>query len=578
MQMYRLIDVDLNDPSNIPSKRPKHKINSGLALVDGKVKLGCCGGKWVDSLEYFSQQLLELEEQIYSERAKSDSEFPPDHSCFVSFPNVPAAHAVAKQLHNPLFNFNSIRTFKVGADFKLCPSFDDMIWGNIGISVLEKKSRVFVGLGITIALTIGWAALVAFTQVIADLGLVIKHPAGALLTSILGPLLASLLNVLLPQFLRIICLLKGTVSKSGIERAALYRFFLFQVYQFIVRIGVKAIKTIIESIFYGNTNQVTSLLREFMTNFVSLSTFFITFVSGGYAFYGIEILQAAPLLIKYIKKRYFVTTPREEYELADAPTFDYMPIYGFLLASFLVGISYALIAPLIVPFVALTFTMAYYVLKYQIFFVYRTEFESGGKWWPVVFNILCVCILCFQLSTFGALVVQGAQPDIPGVVNSSKIPNLLIFPLPFITLAFWGYIHWKVRPKTEFIGDELDATSFSNSDTINTYDSLVLKNKAYNPAVFKLLPKVWVRNNMKELLAQLYTPEYKDIVDYVAQKYPERLNATIQQEANRQIQRDSAVDPESVRRRRKMSKMFHEEKDIELSTLEIDEIPPEMEK
>src|SRR5262249_18019772 len=43
-----------------------------------------------------------------------------------------------------------------------------------------------------------------------------------------------------------------------------------------------------------------------------------------------------------------------------------------------------------------------------------------------------------------------------------------------------------------------------------------LKDRVFNPALVKPLMKVWVWKRSKDLLPDLYRPEYEDLVDYIA--------------------------------------------------------------
>jgi hypothetical protein len=528
----------LNDPKNVPVNRPTHRVGGFL----------CYGGSVVDSIDYYRTELLQLEEHIYTERSKLDSEFKSDHSCFVQYKDYPSAHAAAEAMHNPLKSNVIYTTLKNTPDFKLCPAFDDIIWENIGVGPVEKKSRRLIALGMTVGITIGWTAFVALSQGVAELGTYVDSPVGAMLTAFMGPLIASLCNVLLPHILRIVCRLQGVVSKSGIEKSALYKYFLFQIYQLVVRIGMKIVTVFIQILISGKSDKqiADTFLRDFISSFSSLSTFYVSFIAGGYTFYGIEIIQGGPLIINFLKKRCLTNTPRQEYELGNAPFFNFMPIYGYSLLIFLVGSCYSLISPLIVPFAALTFGMAYFAWKYQIYYVYRTEYETGGLWWPKVFNMICVSLILFQTTTFGALVVQGALPDVPGIPNGSRIPNVLIFPLPFVTLAFWIYVEFKVRPKSEFAEKQSNEIATKHHPR---YDADLLKNKVYNPAVFKLLPKVWLKPEMKNALSQIYTPQYTDVLDFVAKKNPAKIEELQKAENIRQIHRNESLRNRTVGRR-----------------------------
>jgi hypothetical protein len=244
-----------------------------------------------------------------------------------------------------------------------------------------------------------------------------------------------------------------------------------------------------------------------------------------------------------VKKRFFNSTPREEYQLSEAPKFNYMVIYGFLLMAFLTGTCYSLIAPIIVPFCAITFSAAYLTMKYQLFYVYETEHESGGIWWPKIFNLLCFTIGLFQATVFGSLVLKTISRT-----SASRYPNLIVSPLPFLTVAFWVYCVFVIEPKSSFLSKDLQV-SIPDHQREARFETDVLKNRVYNPAVIKLLPKVWVRNDLIPFLSQYYQPKYKDVIDFVRKTNPARLGETKDMENVRRQQRHSLSRSHSKRLR-----------------------------
>ena len=185
-------------------------------------------------------------------------------------------------------------------------------------------------------------------------------------------------------------------------------------------------------------------------------------IAGAATFFGIEILQGAPLIVKFIKKRLISTTPREFYQLQESPKLDYVAMYGVVILPFLTGLCYSLVAPLIVPLVALTMGGAYVTLKYQIFYVYETKNESHGIWWPRVFNLACIILALFQLTTFGSLVVKAAQLKVPGK-SDGRLPNLIVILLPILTFIFWVYCNSHLKPQSEY-SNELDTVAAPKRD------------------------------------------------------------------------------------------------------------------
>ena len=83
----------LKNPHNLPLQRPKHNEGGFFGLI---------GGESVDSIEFYSKKLHDLEKQIYAIRARRDTTFEPDSSVFVAFSDIRQAHKAAKSLANPV--------------------------------------------------------------------------------------------------------------------------------------------------------------------------------------------------------------------------------------------------------------------------------------------------------------------------------------------------------------------------------------------------------------------------------------------------------------------------------------------
>ncbi|KAJ3319966.1 hypothetical protein HDV06_005784 [Boothiomyces sp. JEL0866] len=533
----------LKNPHDLPNNRPTHKI-------DGFLGIGFLGGETVDSIDYYRTELLKVEKRIYTLRSLPDTNFKSDASGFVSFNTVKEAHTAA----NALTHFFSRNALYSSVTFtptvKLSPEFEDIIWDNVGLPPAIKRTRQLISYGLLGMMVIFWVALQSLVTSLSlisiwntDIAQSIENSPYkgliAMVQSLISPALLAILNFLLPTFLRIIATLQGITSYSGVERSAMYKYFVFQLYQFIVTIGLKLIKDFWNTLLHPPPDQqfnvaLNLFLRNFGNSFVSAGSFYINYVLAGYAFFGIQIIQGAPLVLRYVKSKFLSFTPREEYEFNESPKFDYMPIYSYLQFSLLVGICYSLVSPLIVPFTALVFIIAYLCMKYQFLYVYETKTESYGAWWPKVFNLICVCIGLFQLTTFGSLVIIGATVA-GGDGNDGRAPNLMVVFLVPATILFWLYVQQVMKPKADYVSKKLDVDEvpYVVDERLN---SEVLKNKVFNPAVIKLLPKVWVKKDAQSVLPEIYKPEYKDVIDFVRQTDPGRLKEAQVQAKEREEQ------------------------------------------
>ena len=279
------------------------------------------------------------------------------------------------------------------------------------MSAALKRSRSLFALGLQIALTIGWVSL---HGLLATLSTYLFPSTGSsasssamivFLQSIVAPLIGAVLNSLLPTFLLHITKAQGVLTESGVERSSLYKYFVFQLYQFFTFIAAGLVASTWNSVVAGKEQDFNAIMINLSKNFAENSTYFITLVVVYNATCGIEIIQGAPLVMKFLQQRFFAVTPRQEYEAQEISKFQYLIVYGYLITVFLITLCYAAVAPLIVPFGALIFCVGYVTFKYQLLYVYETKIESGGKWWPKIFNLIIACLLMMQFSTFGSMVI-----------------------------------------------------------------------------------------------------------------------------------------------------------------------------
>ena len=249
---------------------------------------------------------------------------------------------------------------------------------------------------------------------------------------------------------------------------------------------------------------VSSMYVESERTHIQASTFYITFTVIGYTAYALEIIQGAPLVINFVKRKLFNFTPRAKYALDQPRTFDFMFSYATLIVTFLITTTYCIVAPLITPFAFMLFGVAYLVLKYQFFYVYETQVESGGTWWPKMFNLLCLCIGIFQLMTFGSIVIISASRSTTG---NGKTASLLVGLLCFVTFFVWigMYMYFNRRAN--------DMGVISDTLTAGELDAHIC-----DPAMGQPLEKVWVRAPYDQQVPAEYTPEFRSTEDYMARQ------------------------------------------------------------
>jgi hypothetical protein len=110
---------------------------------------------------------------------------------------------------------------------------------------------------------------------------------------------------------------------------------------------------------------------------------------------------------------------------------------------------------------------------------------------------------------------------------------LLVIALPIVTILFFIYITYYVKPKADYVSSRVDVNGANYQSEARLQDE-IFKNRLFNPAIVKLLPKVWVRKEMKAAASILYRPEFDDVIDFAKRTNPLTAIDVQRQESERQ--------------------------------------------
>ena len=98
-------------------------------------------------------------------------------------------------------------------------------------------------------------------------------------------------------------------------------------------------------------------------------------------------------------------------------------IYADNLFVFTITMTFALVAPLILPFALAFFVGAAVVYKRMLLFVYEPEFESCGTFWPKTYRRMVAALYFMQLALLCVLITNEAFKEVAWLA-----------PLPLLTL------------------------------------------------------------------------------------------------------------------------------------------------
>eukprot|EP00803_Ostreobium_quekettii_P011457 evm.model.scf_1059.5 EVM.evm.TU.scf_1059.5 scf_1059:28549-38537(-) len=313
------------------------------------------------------------------------------------------------------------------------PGPEEVYWPNIKWRSWEKAIRtncIWMAFGVMcFTFMIPVAAIQALIEIerlekydIPGLNELLEiHVFRSLLVAILPGLALKIFLALLPSLLVFMNKVQGMVSLSAIDFGLLRKYFLFQVL----------------TIFFGSFifGSFTSQLEEIIEDPGSLidilgtaapqtASFFCTYIL-------VEALLETPIsllrlpgFVIYAIKSYLSSTERAKARLWQDQTMTYGDVVPDHTMVILLGVVFAAINPIITVTALAYFLVNTIAWRYQVLYVYKEEYQSGGKMWVQVFDQVLLALLLMQAMIIGLL----------GIKKFAF--SLLVIPLPFITLSF----------------------------------------------------------------------------------------------------------------------------------------------
>ncbi|KAL6002390.1 hypothetical protein ACLOJK_034322 [Asimina triloba] len=394
-------------------------------------------GKRVDSIEFYKQQITELEKKTASERQKilkDPRAIMP--VAFVSFNSRwgAAVCAQTQQSKNPTLWLTD-----------WAPEPRDVYWQNLAIPFFSLSLRRLVITIVVFALIFFYMIPIAFVQSLANLeGLERVAPflrpvievkvIKSFLQGFLPGLALKIFLYILPTVLMIMSKIEGHTSRSLLERRTAAKYYYFMLVN--VFLGSIVTGTAFEQLHSFLHQSPTQIPRTIGVSIPMKATFFITYIMvDGWAGIASEILRLKPLVIYQLKNWFMVRTERDREKAMYPGSVDFPETLPTLQLYFLLGIVYAVITPILLPFILVYFGFAYLVYRHQIINVYNQEYESAAAFWPHVHGRIIGSLLISQLLLLGLLSTKKAANSTP-----------LLIVLPVLTLWFHKYCKNRFEP------------------------------------------------------------------------------------------------------------------------------------
>ncbi|KAI8054557.1 hypothetical protein BDF22DRAFT_619123, partial [Syncephalis plumigaleata] len=361
-----------------------------------------------DAIKYSRARLLEAERALEEERGKKKGT---DHqpSAFIIFNTQRGAQVAAQTVLSSKPLHMSEKWIEVHPD--------DVIWSNLTVGGIFRWGRRTISVAACTALIICWmiitflvtsvANISKITELIPGLKGILNHPnIVSAVQGILPPVVLAVLMMVLSFILLRLSIFEGTPLHTSIQISLIHKYFFFLVVNVLLVVSFSGgILASLERIIKSPPDTIT-ILSEQMPG---VSGFFINYLllqslSGAAK----ELIMVAPFVIKWIKRRALVKTPRHVWDLKAMPTMSWGQTVPQHTLAFVIGLTYSIIAPLVLPFALLYFVFYYIVYRYQFLYVLDqpSHAEMGGRAFPITVSHIFVGLYLAELITLGIFLLK----------------------------------------------------------------------------------------------------------------------------------------------------------------------------
>ncbi|KAK1370478.1 Early-responsive to dehydration stress protein (ERD4) [Heracleum sosnowskyi] len=383
-------------------------------------------------IEHLEGKLQELHRKIRETRGTKMLEEKEMPVAFITFRSRRGATLVAQsqQHSNPLFWTT-----------EMAPEPRDILWRSLAISY--KQLPLYKGVVLVAAslLTIFFAIPVTAVQGIAKFEKLKKWFPLAMAVQLI-PGLRSTVTGYLPSVILTGCIyvvpfammgmakLAGYVSRSRKDIKACNMVFYFLV-------GNVFFLSLLSGSLLDQIGKSFSQPKDFPSHLASAvsaqADFFMTYIlTSGLTGFSLEILQPGLLVLNYIKLHTWGRGKNKNPYLYSLP---YYRIIPFICLFILIGMVYAVVAPLLLPFLIGYFALGYVVFIHQIQEVYETTYETCGQYWPYIHHYIVIALVIMQITMIG-LFGMKAKPS----------ASFATIPLLIVTLLFNEYCKMRFLP------------------------------------------------------------------------------------------------------------------------------------
>lgn len=415
-------------------------------------------GKNGDLIGKYGKELDNIEENVRLEQTDVTSSIKELPAAFVCFRSRYGAAATIhiRQSTNPTEWVT-----------EQAPEPRDVYWPNFSASFIKIWLSKTVVVLASFFLTMIFLVPVAFVQGLANLdqlettfpflkSILTINVVSQVITGYLPSLILHTFLSIMPAIMKSFSTMQGYISHSAIERSACRKMLWFTIWNiFFASVLSGSIANQFEIIL-----DPKNIPRRLAIAVPAQASFFISYVvTSGWTSLSSDLTRTLYLVGDFFRRHFL----RKEEDKFLAPSISYHSEIPAVLFFGLLGITYSLLAPLILPFLLIYFCLGYVIYRNQLLNVYSPKYETGGMFWLSVHSTTIFSLILMQAIAIG-------------IFGLKKLPIASTFtvPLPVFTFLFDDYCRKRFVPifraysaESLIKKDRADQTSQGMADFLN---------------------------------------------------------------------------------------------------------------
>ncbi|GJM88485.1 hypothetical protein PR202_ga04556 [Eleusine coracana subsp. coracana] len=194
--------------------------------------------------------------------------------------------------------------------------------------------------------------------------LIERNSLKSIIQGFLPGIVLKIFLILLPTILMTMSKIEGHTSLSGLDRKTASKYYLFLfVNVFLGSVITGTAFQQLDNFIHQSANKIPEIVGE---SIPMKATFFMSYIMvDGWAGVAAEVLRLKPLVMFHIKNTFLVRTEHDREQAMDPGSLDFYNYEPRLQLYFLLGLVYAAITPILLPFIIVFFSLAYLVFRHQ---------------------------------------------------------------------------------------------------------------------------------------------------------------------------------------------------------------------